>query len=88
MEDGTSFLLNTSPDWWLGEWGRGAWATTGPHEGQASGPQPVWVRGWAVSGINVSGLPLLCVTRVPLSVSEPMFSLLVVVRVIGVGNTR
>lgn len=38
MADGASFLLTPGPDWWLGEWGRLAWATF-PQPGAWVGPQ-------------------------------------------------
>ena len=47
VEDGASFLLSASPDWWLGEWGCATWAATCPDQGQASRSQAVWTRGWA-----------------------------------------
>lgn len=39
LEDGPSFLLTASPEWWLGKWGHGR-ATFSSDQEQALGPQP------------------------------------------------
>lgn len=59
VEDGTSFLLTASPDWWLGEWG--PWVQLpSPTPAQVLGPQPF---PWSWGGC--AGPGWLCAARLP-----------------------
>lgn len=73
MEDGLSFPLTSSPDWWLGEWGTLGQAPFSPHWGRCWGFLYTDVGLGFQEDVARPALP--CDTQVPVSVSELPFLL-------------